>query len=234
MIDFHSHILPSIDDGSRNVSESLLLLSQLREQQVTTVVATPHFYANEQSVDTFLKRRQRAYESLLEVSGADDVPSFYLGAEVLYYSGISRLDGLSRLCIQGTRLLLLEMPMTRWTTSVVQEVLEIVNNLNLTVVLAHIERYIKWQKPEVFDLLRNNGVIMQVNASYFIERLTRRSALRQLGRGEIQLLGSDCHRMDARPPRLGEAAAIIRRKYGDELLDVLHTYANDLLTLYTI
>lgn len=234
MIDFHSHILPGIDDGSRDVSESLALLDMLRDQQVTTVVATPHFYANEQSVDTFLRRRQRAYDALLDATDGDTVPTVIMGAEVLFYSGISRLDGLDRLCISGTRLLLLEMPMTRWTSSVVQELLEIVNNLNLTVILAHIERYISLQRPDTFDILRNNGVIMQVNASYFIERFTRRSALRQIGRGEIRLLGSDCHSLHTRPPRLDAAADIIRKKYGEELLCFLHAYADDLLTSYTI
>ena len=65
MIDWHSHILPGIDDGSRDVSESLALIEKLSEQGVDTVVATPHFYADDNSVDAFLEKRNKAYEAML-------------------------------------------------------------------------------------------------------------------------------------------------------------------------
>lgn len=63
-IDFHTHILPGIDDGSRNVEMSLRMLAAQREQQVDEIVATPHFYAQKDSVEEFLLRRQRSYEKL--------------------------------------------------------------------------------------------------------------------------------------------------------------------------
>ncbi len=230
MIDFHSHILPGIDDGSRNVEESLQLLTRLREQGVATVVATPHFYADAQSVDTFLRRRDDAY-ARLTAQRTDDVPHICLGAEVLYYNGISHLEGLDRLCIEGTRILLLEMPFTRWSSTVLREVLEIANNMDVTLALAHVERYMRYQRSGVFDELHRHGVLMQVNASYFLERITRRTALRQLSRGQIHLLGSDCHGIHNRPPRMQEAAVIIRKKIGDEMIEELNGYAYDLLAL---
>ncbi len=52
-IDFHTHILPGIDDGSRNVEMSLRMLAAQREQQVDEIVATPHFYAQKDSVEEF-------------------------------------------------------------------------------------------------------------------------------------------------------------------------------------
>ncbi len=53
LIDFHTHILPEIDDGSRNVEMSLNMLAAQREQQVDEIVATPHFYAQKDSVEEF-------------------------------------------------------------------------------------------------------------------------------------------------------------------------------------
>ena len=230
MIDFHSHILPGIDDGSRNLEESLALLRQIREQGITTVVATPHFYADEQSIDSFLQRRMDAFNRLM-AQCTDTVPRILLGAEVLYYNGISRLEGLDKLCIDGTRILLLELPFTRWSSTVLREVLEIANNMNLTVVLAHIERYMRYQRRGVFDELYRNGVIMQVNAPYFADRSGRRAALRQLGVGQIHLLGTDCHGVDNRPPRMAEAMDVIRKKYGEGLIEELNDYATELLSL---
>lgn len=228
MIDFHSHILPGIDDGSHNAEESIELLKLLHTQGVTSVVATPHFYANEQSVEVFLQRRSKAYDRLLEQC-AEDVPQIRLGAEVLYYNGISRLEGLEKLCIDGTSVLLLEMPFTRWSSTVLREVLEMANNMGLTIVLAHIERYMRFQRSGVFEELMRNGVRMQVNASYFVEHMTRRAALRQLRTGQIHLLGSDCHGIENRPPRLDAAAAVITKKYGAELLQELNGCAQSLL-----
>lgn len=215
LFDCHTHLLPGVDDGSRNVDESKQLLAMLQEQGITTVIATPHFYANEQSIQQFLDRRAAACETLKAALTDMSPPTILLGAEVRYYHGIARLDGLDRLCVENTRVLLLEMPMTRWSGSMVRELLEIANTKNVTLVLAHIERYVRLQPREVWEQLLHNGVLMQVNASYFNERRTRRKALRQLNEGTIHLLGSDCHGVRSRPPALGQAIEIIRKRLGD-------------------
>ena len=46
MIDFHSHVLPGIDDGSDSVATSLAMLAEMKAQGIEAVFATPHFYAN--------------------------------------------------------------------------------------------------------------------------------------------------------------------------------------------
>ena len=56
-----------MDDGSRDVSESIALLTMQAEQGVDTVIATPHFYANDETVESFLKRRKESFERLQEV-----------------------------------------------------------------------------------------------------------------------------------------------------------------------
>ena len=209
MIDFHSHILPGIDDGSRNVEESLLLRSSLREQGVTTVCATPHFYAAEQSPAEFLQKRQQAYETLSASLPASS-PEIKLGAEVLYYSGISHSADLSQLCLQGTNLLLLEMPFVRWSTSVIREVADLARSGDFTVLLAHIERYYFRQPLSVWDRFLEEGIVMQANAGFFLSFRTKRKALRLLKENRIHVLGSDCHNMSSRPPRLAEARSVIQ------------------------
>ena len=66
MIDWHSHILPAMDDGSKDVAESISMLGMQTSQGVGTVIATPHFYANDETVAAFLKRRAEASEALKE------------------------------------------------------------------------------------------------------------------------------------------------------------------------
>ena len=64
VIDFHSHILPGIDDGSRNVEKSLGMLQISASQGVDIIAATSHFYATEDRISSFLDRRQNAFEEL--------------------------------------------------------------------------------------------------------------------------------------------------------------------------
>ena len=107
MTDFHSHILPAMDDGSRSVDESAEMLNELSGQGISRVIATPHFYANDESVFDFLGRRREAFDKLSTVL-TPDMPQVLLGAEVRYYDGISHLADMKSLCVQGTDLFLLE------------------------------------------------------------------------------------------------------------------------------
>lgn len=167
MIDFHSHILPGMDDGSQTVEESLTLLEMLRAQGVDTVAATPHFYARENSPEVFLRRRGEAWERLnarLTPGG----PQVLLGAEVRYYRGISRLEELHRLCLSGTHVLLLEMPFSPWSSGILEELEDLLRE-DITVVLAHIERYLPDQPHELWPRLRHMGALFQCNASFFLD-----------------------------------------------------------------
>lgn len=229
MIDWHSHILPGMDDGSKDVAESISMLEMQASQGVRTVIATPHFYANDETVAAFLERRHTAYEALKEQLPAN-APRILLGAEVRYYQGISRLEGLKNLRIEGSRLLLLEMPMAAWTESTVRELIELSGKNSVHIVLAHVERYLKLQKQSVWDRILESGIRMQVNGSFFTSLASRHKAIALLDGGVTQFLGSDCHNLTTRPPALGKAAEIIRKKLGDDCLEQINQYGYSLLT----
>lgn len=227
MVDIHSHILPKMDDGSKSEEESLAMLRMLRDQGVRCVAATPHFYANNESVDDFIERRSNAYERLKNAV-EDGLPKIALGAEVRYYEGISRLEKLSKLCIQGTDILLLEMFSGKWGTMIIRELIDIAATRKITLVLAHIERYIQYQQEETLEMLLDNGVLMQMNASHVNNLFTRRKALNLLRNETVQFLGSDCHDSVNRPPDIGKAATIIKNKLGTDFLNYFVDYGNEL------
>jgi len=229
-IDWHSHILPGIDDGSRDVDESIALLRLLAEQGVDTVVATPHFIADKESVFDFIKRREAAYNKLMQ-NIPSGMPEIVLGAEVEYYSGISRLLELESLCIENTDLLLLEMPISVWKDSTIKELVSIATTKNVTLILAHIERMLRFQSRSTIENLIQSGILMQVNASFFTELRTRRKALSLLKKGDVQLLGSDCHNISTRPPKLEKAYKIIENKFGEEFLNQMQEYGNSVLEI---
>ena len=223
MIDWHSHILPGMDDGSRNVKESLEMLAMQASQGVKTVIATPHFYANDETVEKFLDRRQRAFAQL-QTQLPENMPEILLGAEVRYYPGISHMAELDSLRIGNSSLLLLEMPVARWTEYSVRELIELAGKSNLQIVLAHMERYLKWQKQILWERLREYGILMQVNAAFITSIKWKHKAMAMLTEGSIHFVGSDCHNLTSRSPKLEEAFSLIQKKLGDEFVSQMHEY----------
>jgi protein-tyrosine phosphatase len=72
MIDFHTHILPGIDDGSKNIEMTMEMLEEEARQGVTEICATPHFYAHRMSFDSFLEKRGHELKSEYFIPGAVD------------------------------------------------------------------------------------------------------------------------------------------------------------------
>lgn len=220
--DFHSHILPQMDDGSDSVETSLGMLAQSAAYGVSVMVATPHFYAGNEAPESFLARREISARRLLRGGYDPSVhPRVCLGAEVAYFTGIGRCADLERLAILGTRTVMIEMPSQHWTEAMVEDVFSIHTRLGLLPVLVHMERYSAFYHPGMLRMLTEGGVVLQMNASMFANRLTRRLALRMLTKGDIQLLGSDCHNLDSRPPNFDVALRYLEEHAEETLLPQL-------------
>ena len=208
MIDFHSHILPGIDDGSRDTDESLELLRMCSEQGVTKIAATPHFYPDYDTPERFLKRRR---ESMLHLKERldDGAPEIILGAEVYYFAGISSNESIGDLRLGNTGILLLEMPFAKWSSSMISEILDLHGRNGISVMIAHIERYLDFQNDDVWESLLKHGVIIQSNAEFFTNWRTKRRALRMFRSGMIHVLGSDCHNTKDRTENMGKAYEVL-------------------------
>ena len=118
LTDFHSHILPGVDDGSRSVEQSLQMLRAEADQGIMRIVATPHFYARHDDPDRFIRRRNAAAAALQkDMEDHPGFPQIVLGAEVHYFPGISESEHLSKLTIEGTDYVLIEMPTPPWSAA---------------------------------------------------------------------------------------------------------------------
>jgi protein-tyrosine phosphatase len=242
VIDFHSHILPGIDDGSRNIEESLAMLHLAGRQDVDLMVSTSHFYARHDRPEKFLRRRNDAFKRLknaLEISRREEklngdyhrkVPEIILGAEVAYFDGISQAEDIKQLTIEGTNLLLLEMPFGKWSESVIEDVEDLVYNTDMKIILAHLERFFMFpvNKKKIFELIEL-PLYVQVNAESLLHWRTRGKTVKLLDRKGIGLLGSDCHRIDQRTPNLPEGRAVIRKMLGDLFFERMDELGSELL-----
>ena len=221
MLDFHSHIIPGIDDGSKDTSMSLAMLELSRKQGVDYICATPHFYADMTSPDRFLHKRDAAYNALIDAmevhGGFDAYPRIFKGAEVHYFRGMSACEDISRLCLQGTKLILIEMPFHEWTDYMIRDVAEL-TSAGLMPVAAHIERYLSIQSNAKIEDFLDTGILIQCNAEFFLTPSTKKKALRLLSENMIDFLGSDAHNLRSRVPNLGPAVSLIEKKLGSEAL----------------
>ena len=211
--DLHCHVLPGMDDGCRNCEESVRLLQESVRQNVWGIAATPHYYPSE-TVTSFLERREAACDRLMEyLQETDaDVPELCLGAEVAYRSGIAREPMLEQLCYGRSDYLLLELPFGPWRGSVLDEIEEICLVRGMVPVIAHIERYVRFQNRETLTRLFDMDILIQMNAEYYLNMRSRGRAKRLLEKGRVQVMGSDSHNMDFRPPNLGIAMARMQKK----------------------
>ena len=229
--DFHSHILPGMDDGSRSVEESLGMLRMEARQGIQRIVATPHFYPQQNSPAEFLERRAESARVLQEALAQEPpLPQIYLGAEVYFFQGISDCEQLRELTIEKNSYILIEMPMPPWSDRMYRELQDIHYKQGLNPIVAHVDRYIRpFKTYDIPSRLAELPVLVQANASFFRDRFTRSMAMRMLRQGQIHLLGSDCHNLTTRVPNLDQAVQLIEKQLGKEALQWIRSNADEVL-----
>ena len=210
-VDFHTHILPGIDDGCSNVDEALQVLRMEYAQGIKIVYLTPHFDANVDFPENFVENRKKSFENLVSAIGEDqELPELVLGAEVRFCPGISLWDQLPQLALGNTKYILIEMPDFAWSDSTHQELMNIYLRHGLIPVLAHIERYFTPLKIcAMLRKLKSLPVILQVNCDFIIDKRTRRLAKRLLRNGLVHIIGSDCHSATWRAPNVEYARMVV-------------------------
>ena len=217
-IDFHSHILPGIDDGSRNIEESIALLDMMSEDGVDIVCATPHFYMHKVSIDRFIENRNNAYEQL-KPHLKPEHPKILLGAEVLYNHALVHSEEAGRLCLQGTDYLLWEMPYTKLTSDIIRDTEELSQNTQLKLMIAHIERYLNFPSYNELSELMRLDVIGQINAVSLTKFSSRRSCKKLIDDGFVYVMGTDYHRTNSGHALLGQAEEVIRKKFEPRMIE---------------
>lgn len=228
MIDMHCHILPGIDDGAQTLEESIGLLRAEKEQGIDKIVFTPHFHPERVSLEKFLSRRADSYERLKQSDAFSELKiKTKVGAEVYYSMRILEMD-LSGLCFEGTNYILIEFPTDSrpyGITHTMQSLLE----RGLTPILAHVERYGYFtdDPTKLYDLV-TLGCVAQVNAAAVVNGMKAKgvNALQYIKWELAQIISSDAHSLETRPPNTKAAYDLVKKKLGESYTDWLCTNAS--------
>ncbi|WP_295090372.1 CpsB/CapC family capsule biosynthesis tyrosine phosphatase [Ruminococcus sp.] len=198
MTEYHCHILPGIDDGAKDVETSLAMIEMMKEQGVERIVATSHFYAHrEKSVAEFMKKRQDAFEKIKDKSPIKEI---YLGAEVAIEHGISELADIEKLAVEGTRMILLELPYRAYSKWMSEEIYNIGAEFKLKVMLAHVHRYLEYYSKEELEGILSTKAVMQINNEAFSNWKEKKLVKRVIADEKRFAFGSDAHNTDDRKP----------------------------------
>ncbi len=211
--DFHTHILPDIDDGPKTPEKALILINSLKAQGIKNIVLSSHYYSNKESMEDFLKRRNEAYRTLLPYIPEDI--NIKLGSEVYVtkYMFTERID-FSPVCMEGTPYMLTEFPFSASFEGESLNMLMRLMGLGVRPIIPHVERYEKLVKnTDTLSELIEMGVIIQANACSFTDRRISSKLLKLMKKGYIHIISSDAHSEHHNPPEsFGDAVKVIGKK----------------------
>ena len=224
MIDFHSHIIPNIDDGSRSVEDTFNMLKEAREAGFTSVISTSHYI--EGSYESDVAERQIWIKALQETLNKENIDiQLYLGNEIYFTENINHLleDGKAT-SINYTNYVLFEFPLNSKPMNIYDVIYDMLGN-KIIPVLAHPERYSFVQKePQlIYDLIQA-GVMMQANYGSILGVYGEKAKVivkKFFENNYIHLLGSDVHRPNTIYPKVNKALDEIRAIIGDEKIEEL-------------
>lgn len=226
MIDFHTHIIPNIDDGSRSIEETFNLIQEAKEVGFDGIILTSHYIENYYETD--VPERDiwvKAISDNLKQKGIDT--NLYLANEI-YLS-----DNMMKLLIEGkastinnSSYVLFEMPLNAEPMNLYDVIYSLQEN-KLIPVLAHPERYSFVQKePELITDLIQKGVLMQANYGSILGQYGEKAQIivkKFFESNMIHFLGSDVHRQKTIYKRIPDALRQIEEIVGEQKLNELTT-----------
>lgn len=196
MTDFHTHILPGMDDGAQDAEQSFKMLSRLSQSGVNQVILTPHFQFGTEDLTGFLERRQAAM-GRISCALAQLGMKARLGAEVYLNRRLVQREGVERLCIEGSSSMLLEFSFMKWEEYYLDELEQLRACFDITPIIAHVERYPYFSLPLAGRLVEV-GCVLQLNCTAV--KTDKRLIKKLVEDGFPVVWGSDCHNLSTRPP----------------------------------
>ena len=218
MIDIHCHILPGIDDGAKNVEDSLTMAREAVKEGIHTIIATPHLnsqYDNRkpailEKVDLLNRNLQEANIHMKILPGQE--PRIF--GEIL-----ADLETGDIQTLNDSQYVFIEFPSShvpRYT----EKLLFDVQVKGLTPIIVHPERNAELiERPETLYKLVEKGALTQVTASslcgYFGKKIKNYS-MQLIESNQTHFIASDAHNVVNRTFKMDEAFSLIDSKFGTD------------------
>ena len=192
--DMHSHLVPAIDDGSQSLEDSVKFIEALYHLGIKNFITTPHIHGEMYDNDTH--KVQRLFQPLKDYL-AQHHPDIHIQVSAEYFLDTYFLNEVlpKGLMPFGKNNVLVEVSMAGWNRQF-NEIMFAVQANGYNPILAHPERYIYETKFEVFEKLKDKGVLMQMNLlsilGYYGKSI-KINAEKMLELGLYDFCGTDLH-----------------------------------------
>ncbi len=194
--DWHCHLLPGVDDGVQDISDSVQILRAMKASGITTVVHTPHFNP-EIFVSNTEERIREAFARYLEALPSDclDGMDIRLAGEYMVVDGFEERNMSELLQIEPGKVMI-EMSYM-YPSATIEQTLFNIGMAGLTPVIAHPERYLYYSgNMDTFERFADMGAQFQLNLlslSGCYGPASVRILEYLLGRGMYSYVGTDTH-----------------------------------------
>lgn len=196
MIDIHSHIIPGIDDGSKNIKMTIDMLKRAQEDGTTDIVATPHFFRGYgEAPYSEVKDLAKHFNELAKEEGLNI--NIHYGQEVYYSESLLNdfKEGLIG-TINDSKYMLIELDMREFDRDVLDTIYEL-QVMGIQPIIAHPERYrYIINDPSMINRFIKEGALFQMNAGSIIGNFGQRvkkTAEVLLDKEIYSFIGSDAH-----------------------------------------
>lgn len=219
MIDIHTHILPEVDDGSKNITESLLMIAEEQRQGITDIILTPHYRAEYRCKKDIIQTNFDLLKKAVSENGID--VKLYLGQEIFVFNGVADVIKSGRLfTMNGSKYVLAEFA-SKCETDIVEAVYTFVS-AGFIPIVAHIERYF-YADIAAAKEIREFGGLIQINASSLCHKFGayKKKATALVKAGLVDFVASDVH--FKRRNYMLKAYNVVVKKFGRETADKLFT-----------
>ena len=219
MVDIHSHLIPNVDDGSKSVEETFMLIKEADRAGITDIILTPHYIVNsyEQNANTLILLKDK----LQQILDKDKINvKLHIGMEVYITDNlIDLLKQNKLLTLANSKYLLMELPLNTHVQYEDIIIFKLIEN-NIIPIIAHPERYKFIQEnPDKVEELIESGCLMQSNIGSILGiygNHAKQTFKYLLKKDLIHFLGTDTHRKDTIYPLLKKATKKIEKIIGKE------------------
>lgn len=221
MIDIHSHIVFEVDDGSKNIEQSIEILQEASDAGFEKVILTPHYIEGYYEIDKeeIAERINNLKQELKKINCNIEILQ---GNEIYITNNINELlENEQAVALNDKKYVLFELPLNAEAMNLNEVVYQILEKGRIPI-LAHPERYPFVQKdPNVLLELIETGVLVQSNYGSIIGQYGKQSKntlKKMLEHNMVHLLGSDVHRPQTIYQKINDAIEEIEKIIGKENL----------------
>lgn len=213
IIDIHDHILFDVDDGAKNLNESLEMLERAYVGGCHTIILTPHFHLGRNYINN---KKVKTNFDILKSEASKKFPDLdlYLGNEVYYsYDIPDMLERSEIFTLANSDYILVEYNEVAEIDFIKNSIIEI-RQMGYLPVIAHVERIeTVYDIKQVCDFI-GMGAYIQVNAGSVLRR--NRKVKKMLKNQLVHFISSDAHNLQNRSFNLDSCFDIVNKKYGED------------------